>query len=310
MTKKLTQKEFETRILNKYGDKYTILGKYINSSTPIELIHNKCGRIIFPRPNDLFNNDYYCNECRKDSLNHKRSSKDFNDKINKLSSGRLSLVSDYLGFKEKVTIHCSKHNIDYKTVAINVTRKDRVTCPCCIIDKKRESQVKDTTVFLSELYKSHNGNIVACEDYVNTHTKINFKCLVCGNIFKSEPNSVIRVSGCPYCKQYKGEVIIANHLKKSGIEFETQKKFKGLKDSRSLSYDFYIPNQKIIIEYNGEQHYRPIEFFGGEIAFKKQQHHDYIKRKYAIDNGFTLLSIRNTDKVEDITSQIDSIVVN
>lgn len=310
MTKRLTQKEFETRILDKYGDKYTILGSYTNSSTPIELIHNKCGRSIFPRPNDLFNDDYYCNECRKDSLNNKRSSKDFNDKINKLSSGRLSLVGDYLGFKEKVTIHCSKHNIDYDTVAINVTRKDRLTCPCCIKDKRRESQVKGTSVFLSELDKRHKGNIVACEDYVNTHTKIRFKCLVCENFFKSEPNSVIRISGCPYCKQYKGEVVIATYLKNSGIEFEPQKKFKEVKDSRPLSYDFYLPKQKILIEYNGEQHYRPIEFFGGEVAFKKQQRHDYIKRKYAIDNGFTLLSIGYTDKVEDITSQIDSILVN
>ena len=90
------------------------------------------------------------------------------------------------------------------------------------------------------------------------------------NIFKSEPNSVIRISGCPYCKQYKGEVIIANYLKNSGIEFEPQKKFKEVKDSRPLSYDFYLPKQKILIEYNGEQHYRPIEFFGGNVAFKKQ----------------------------------------
>ena len=34
--------------------------------------------------------------------------------------------------------------------------------------------------------------------------------------------------------------------------------------------DFFIKEYNTIIEYNGEQHYMPIEHFGGEIALLKQ----------------------------------------
>lgn len=34
--------------------------------------------------------------------------------------------------------------------------------------------------------------------------------------------------------------------------------------------DFYIPEYNIFIEYNGEQHYVPIEHFGGELQFSEQ----------------------------------------
>ena len=34
--------------------------------------------------------------------------------------------------------------------------------------------------------------------------------------------------------------------------------------------DFYLPDYNIFIEYNGEQHYVPIEHFGGELQFSEQ----------------------------------------
>lgn len=310
MTKKLTNEEFNIRLKEKYGDSYVIVGTYINSATPIELIHTNCGRVINPRPNDLFSYNYTCNECRKDKLTLTSSNDVFNHKIKSISNGNLSLVSDYNGYKSKVIIHCSKHNLDYTTTAVNVTRKGRLTCPICVSGKKRKSQVKSISLFKKELELAHNGDIVAEGKYVNTHTKMIFRCKLCDNTFNSEPNSVLRISGCPYCNQYKGEVLIANTLNLLGIPFESQKKFNDLKDNRFLSYDFYIPEYNLLVEYNGEQHYKPITFFGGERAFKKQVAHDKLKVKYAEDNGYELLSIRYTTNERHIVSQLKSVLNN
>lgn len=308
MTKKLTNEEFLKRFYSKYGNDYRVVGIYVNSSTPIELIHIKCGNSIFPRPNDLFNNKYYCNECRKRKLYNKDSNKSFNDKIKKLSNDRINLVGDYKGYKEYVTIHCNKHDIDYKSIASNVTRKGRLTCPMCVSELKHTSQKKSNNKFKEQLKEFHGNNIVALEPYVNTHTKIMFKCTICGNTFKSEPNSVIRISGCPYCKQYKGELEISNYLTTLGIEYEPQKRFLELKDKRQLSYDFYLPKYRLLIEYNGEQHYKPIDFFGGVTSYNRQVKHDLIKSKYAKENNYNLLSIRYTNKADEIHSQIDSAI--
>lgn len=309
MTKKLTTQEFNNRLQEKYPDIYIVVGSYINSSTPIDIVHRKCGRHIHPRPNDLFSRYYTCNECRKDILNSELSNSSFNNKISSLSGGNLSLIGDYTGYRNTVRLHCKKHNVDFTTLPVNATRRERVTCPKCVSEKKRKSQVKSEEVFLNELHDSHNGTIVAEDKYVNTHTKIQFKCTVCNNTFRAEPNSVTRISGCPYCKQYKGENIIADYLDSLDILFEPQKKFTDLKDNRNLSYDFYLPDYNILIEYNGEQHYKPIDFFGGIPSFNKQLLHDRLKSEYADNNGYNLLSIRYTNKSDDIISQIDSVLV-
>ena len=81
------------------------------------------------------------------------------------------------------------------------------------------------------------------------------------------------------------------------IEYEPQKKFDGLigVGGKKLSYDFYLPDFNTLIEYNGEQHYNAIEFFGGEQQLRIQQKHDELKTRYALTNNFRLLVIPYTE---------------
>jgi len=52
------------------------------------------------------------------------------------------------------------------------------------------------------------------------------------------------------------------------------------------------------IEYQGEQHYRPVSIFGGEDSFKSQIKRDKIKKKYCKSNNIELLIIPYW-KIED-----------
>lgn len=59
-----------------------------------------------------------------------------------------------------------------------------------------------------------------------------------------------------------------------------------------LSYDFYIESENLLIEFNGGQHYEFISYFHKTLHdFHRQKHHDWMKRKYAIKNGYKLISI-------------------
>lgn len=58
-----------------------------------------------------------------------------------------------------------------------------------------------------------------------------------------------------------------------------------------LSYDFYLPSYNLLIEIQGEQHYKAVKFFGGSQAFGIQKVHDYRKRKYAQLNNINFLEI-------------------
>ena len=66
--------------------------------------------------------------------------------------------------------------------------------------------------------------------------------------------------------------------------------------------DFYVESANLMIEYNGEQHYRPLEQWGGEQQFKKQQRRDAAFREYCKQEGITLLEIPYTefDRIESI----------
>ena len=69
-----------------------------------------------------------------------------------------------------------------------------------------------------------------------------------------------------------------------------------------MSYDFYLPEYNLLIEYQGQQHYEPVEHFGGEEKFRIQQERDKKKRKMAQEKNIELLEISylDYDKIQNI----------
>jgi len=53
--------------------------------------------------------------------------------------------------------------------------------------------------------------------------------------------------------------------------------------------DIFIPSLNIGIEFQGKQHYEPVEFFGGEEGFVIRQQLDAIKREKCASNGIRLV---------------------
>ena len=67
---------------------------------------------------------------------------------------------------------------------------------------------------------------------------------------------------------------------------EYQKKFDWLGQQ---SLDIYIPKYRVGLEYQGIQHYEPVELFGGEQGFLETKERDERKRKLCLDNGVKLI---------------------
>ena len=68
--------------------------------------------------------------------------------------------------------------------------------------------------------------------------------------------------------------------------------------------DIFFPNQNIGIEYQGAQHDKPIDFFGGEEAFKKNQIRDKRKKKLFQANDAVLIEVRPDYDFEELKNQI------
>lgn len=63
------------------------------------------------------------------------------------------------------------------------------------------------------------------------------------------------------------------------------------------SLDIFIPDLGIAIEYQGKQHFEPVEFFGGEDTYKKNVERDARKKKLCISKGIKLLEWNYYDDV-------------
>ena len=139
--------------------------------------------------------------------------------------------------------------------------------------------------------------------YINDRNKVSILCKEHG-IFYQTPSVHMR-SGCPVCSESKGEREIRKYLDKFKIFYEKEYKFKDCRNILPLRYDFYLPKYRIAIEFDGIQHYEPIEHFGGLKAYESLKINDKIKNDYCEDNYIDLIRIRydQIDRIFDILKE-------
>lgn len=111
-----------------------------------------------------------------------------------------------------------------------------------------------------------------------------------------------RSCGCEPAHQLEEDV--AAYLSERNICFRRQKVFEDCLGigGLPLRFDFYVESdgRKILIECQGEQHYRSVLYFGGESAFETRTEHDRRKREYAVANGYEFLEVPYTNRTRQM----------
>lgn len=170
-------------------------------------------------------------------------------------------------------------------------------CNSCALELKSVNQRKTSKNFIDKSNKVHNGLYdYSLVDYKNTHSDIKIVCKIHGE-FNQRPCHHIRGSGCPLCNESKGEKEIREFLEDNIIDYSQQHKFNDCRNVLPLPFDFYLPSYNTCIEYDGIQHFKPKDFFGGENGLKKRKELDGIKTKYCEDNKIPLIRIRYNENV-------------
>lgn len=151
------------------------------------------------------------------------------------------------------------------------------------------------------------------EPYINPNGRrlIRYECQCeCGNRIFALANTLRSgdVLSCGCSVMSKGEIIVAEWLDTHSISYETHKSFEDCVSDKGyrLNFDFYIPDEHILIECNGVQHYESIDFFGGDVRFVEQQRNDSLKAKYAKDNNFRYLVLDcRKNKLKYVREQLE-----
>lgn len=299
MSRKLTNDEFKQRIYNLVGNEYTFLDPYQGVDTKIKCQHNLCGNVWLIRPANFYHG-HRCPKCshQRGANTKLKTTKWFKDQVKSLVGDEYSVISEYVKASVKVKMKHNKCGHVWEITPNNFLKGRR--CPNCkskVLSKNWYKNHKSNVLTKDEAEKriknSRNPYLRILGDFKGTHKKILVQCKTCGNKWYARFDDVIRYNnGCPFCNiEPKGESFIRLYLDKIGIGYERQKTFSDLLDKQSLSYDFYIPSLKYLIEYQGGQHYFPVRWLGGEKRFKRQKYHDMLKYNYAIDNNYTLICV-------------------
>ena len=283
--------QFKQEVRSLVGDEYTFLDDYVNNKTKLRVKHNKCGNVYKVKPGNFFIGRR-CPYCTTNAL---KSNAQFKQEVKNLVGDDYTFLEPYQGALVKIKVKHNKCGTIYKVKPSHFLDGSR--CPYCAINTK----AKTNTEFKQQVQDLVGNEYVFLDTYVDTHTKLRVKHNECGNVYEVTPGNFLYGYRCPYCNSPKGEVAINKILKSLGINYEYQKTFDDLKDKGCLSYDFYIPDQNILIEYQGQQHYEPVDYFGGDGKFKLQQKHDKIKADYAEKNDYNLIAVPYT---EDTFSKI------
>lgn len=291
---KKSDEEFRQQVENLVGDEYVFLDPYVTSTTKIRCQHRRCGHIWLIRPSDFINNNRRCTNVNCIPRKTRKTQEQIVKEVEQATNGRLSLIGKYQGAQAKTEFRCNECGYDWETRPNDVLQ-GKSGCPKCA-----HRIPWNTEKFKHFVYEATGLEYEVLTEYQTMLDPIVIRHNTCRHAFRTTPNTFKKGHRCPRCWSSTSEKLIEKWLKDRGISYVPQKIFVGCRDKRSLPFDFYIPRYNLAIEYDGEQHYRSVEYFGGDVKFQKQRQHDAIKDRYCKDHGINLLRIPYTVTGNDI----------
>lgn len=268
-----------------------VVGQYVNVNTPIA--HRcKIHDFVWNTTPAVILQGCGCPLCWREKLSAGRL-KGHTDYVAEveLMHPNIEVVEKYINARTKILHRCKVDG--YQWMAQPDSVLSGCGCPKCAGNLK-----KTTDSYIKEV-NDVNANIEVLEEYINAKTPILHKCKIDGYKWLAQPTNVLTGYGCPQCNESHGEKSVCRWLDMHRIEYIMQHRFSECRNKQPLPFDFYLPSFNICIEYDGEQHFRPVDFFGGVEKFTQRQRNDEIKTKYCEGNNIRLLRIPYYKNIEE-----------
>lgn len=293
-------------------ENFEALTEYIGWKAPIVVLCRKCGRIhTYTEARDAVRQK--CQVCHLRELRWKSTEK----LLAILESNNMELV-DWPEDSKVAVIRCKVCGDEFSRKVRDVITHKTTKCANCrkieitnkpqkkyyrggLTEEEYETRKKQREIDqqcrmkdeLDALLKKYatDYDIVSVDKNMQDVT---LRHKVCGHVFKTNKARMKKGHGCKICSRRgdsKGVQEIEEYLNENEISYEREKRFEECRRVNPLPFDFFIPSMNLLIEYNGEQHYRATEMFGGEKKLKLYQERDKIKRKFAKENGYRILII-------------------
>lgn len=231
--------------------------------------------------------------CPKCGGRKKLTQEEFIDKAVSVHGDKYdySLV-EYVRARSKVRIICKLHGEFLQSPA---EHKDGGVCPECRKVKLSVALTSNTDEFVEKAKVVHGDRYdYSSVQYVRAQSAVKITCRKHG-VFEQTPQSHLFGHGCQKCAARKGEQLISSILDGLGILYYTQVAFVECADKLPLWFDFYLPSKRMLIEFDGDQHFRAKSHWGGESAFQDTRRRDSIKNEFAKSAHYNLIRLTCND---------------
>lgn len=207
--------------------------------------------------------------------------------------------STYTSCKDRIDIVCKVHGIFSPLPLNHITKKSG--CPRCSVGVRPQNQPLSLEDFIRKAKEVHGDYYDYSQvNYKNTHTKVKIGCPVHGVYLQAPVKHTSNRCGCPSCKKpSRGEEAIREFLEKHDIAFSREHTFNTCRNpntGRLLKFDFYVPSKNLIIEFDGEHHYKPTRYNGMSMTqavatLAQTLHCDEVKNTFLKQEKISLLRI-------------------
>ena len=280
---------------------YKVLPPYKNSKTKMEFIHLACGS-HFKMKFNAFQQGQRCPICANKHRSKLRTmtNDEFVKRVESTWGNEYTLLSEYINSDTPIKVKHNKCGNIYMTRPADFIR-GHGCLKCSYVERSPKIGVNQRTP-LSDVKKSiknilGSDYIVLTKDneYKGNRQHIKIKHLVCNTVYEARYSDIqSHHTGCPHCNQSKGERLIFNTLAYHFNLSETKDFYYGYILPNRLHLDFYLPHYRLGIEYDGIQHFKPINYFGGIDSYLDIIKRDKNKDTYCKDNHITLIRIPYT----------------
>jgi len=219
----------------------------------------------------------------------------------KLNNKNFELLSEkYEGIYNKLIWKCLSNECNEEFDMDLTSILSGYNCPCC---SGRRVCLSNCLAFKNpelafQWHSTKNGNLTPWDVTFKSNQYAWWKCDK-GHEWPSTIDHRSDGNGCPECNNSKGEKEIDRVLIKFNISHDSQYIFKNLfglgggllRFDSSIFWDKEKTQLKMLIEYDGEFHFRWVPSMMTKEEYYKLQQHDIIKNLYCVENNIQLIRI-------------------
>ena len=222
-------------------------------------------------PNSIMSSHTWCQKCAGNCPDEAKTKLERKVK----EHGGSCHMDEYVNTNTRMTFTCDKGH-SWKTTPGSITSGTWCAI-CCGVSKEQTIQR------LIQCVAERKGKVDIAM-YKRSDSNVLFTCEL-GHEWLARPGNVLaNLTWCPLCLQSKGEREIRTILEKINVPFTSQKVLKGTQ----LKADFFVESKKLIIEFDGEQHFT---LQWREKKTPQTRVNDLRKNAWCVENNVHLLRV-------------------